>query len=358
MMSKLLHIVKIIINYFIRPKNWIAQLSIKFVGFGVVLTVGGVSFKAEVSKSFLEKYAPFIDTLSLGYQALSEVVFWIGILLIASGFILGLLAVYLIIKEGKNRDIALISASGFTNFNPTAAVDSLSSNEKNKTVPITFPTIDSRQRNSVLRDIAFYQRTIQERVYHKETKYAYICAIGSVPYLFALGTCFRDGHLPITHFEHERTKNKYHRLDDFPTNRALVSSFRGSVLTDFTVITADANGKIGVAISFSLKINDADIPEELRNHTLHLKLDGGYRFDNLPNEEEQARVASEISNIIAQLNKNADEVHLFISAQASLVLRLGTLYQQGVHGKLTVHHWDVSSNKYLWHLCILGDDVF
>ncbi|WP_017891062.1 SAVED domain-containing protein [Serratia sp. S4] len=356
-MNKLLFIIKIIFDYLVRPRNWLAMLAIKFISFGTMLTLGGVTFKADVSKSFLEEYLPFIDTLSFGYQALSTVIFGLGIVLIAGGFFLGLYTAYNIVKEGKKKNIALISASGFPNFNPSAALDSLPLQEKNKAILVSLPLIDSRKKNLILKDIAYYQRTIHDRILHKDTQYAYICAIGTVPYLFMIGAFFRDGHLPITLFEHDRTKNKFHRLNNFPTGRALALSYKDNAICDFSKIPANPQQKIGLAISFSLQINEVDLPKEFREHTLHITLNDGYRFDNLPNEDEQARIVSELSNIIAQLNKNAQEVHLFIAAQASLVIRLGTLYQQGVHGKLTVHHWDVATNDYPWSLSILGDDI-
>ncbi|MDH0196937.1 SAVED domain-containing protein, partial [Enterobacter cloacae] len=52
-----------------------------------------------------------------------------------------------------------------------------------------------------------------------------------------------------------------------------------------------------------------------------------------------------------------EEVHLFVSAQASVVVRLGALYQEGLHGAISIWHWNSIDNKYEWCLRVTGKDI-
>ncbi|WP_318351446.1 MULTISPECIES: SAVED domain-containing protein [Klebsiella pneumoniae complex] len=50
-------------------------------------------------------------------------------------------------------------------------------------------------------------------------------------------------------------------------------------------------------------------------------------------------------------------MHLFVSAQASVVLRLGTLYQEGLHGVINIWHWNSIANKYEWCIKVTSKNV-
>lgn len=106
-----------------------------------------------------------------------------------------------------------------------------------------------------------------------------------------------------------------------------------------------------------MEILEKDLPVEFIGHTLHVQLNTGFRFDNLPAEDEQEKIVKEISYIISELKKQADEVHLFVSAQASVVVRLGTLYQEGLHGVINIWHWNSIANQYEWHLKVTSKHI-
>ncbi|WP_332095084.1 SAVED domain-containing protein, partial [Klebsiella pneumoniae] len=76
-----------------------------------------------------------------------------------------------------------------------------------------------------------------------------------------------------------------------------------------------------------------------------------------PEEDEQEKIVRDLSYIISELKKQANEVHLFVSAQASVVLRLGTLYQEGLHGVINIWHWNSIANKYEWCIKVTSKNV-
>ena len=43
--------------------------------------------------------------------------------------------------------------------------------------------------------------------------------------------------------------------------------------------------------------------------------------------------------------------------QASVVVRLGTLYQEGLHGVISIWHWNSIANQYEWSLKFTGKDI-
>lgn len=54
---------------------------------------------------------------------------------------------------------------------------------------------------------------IKDRIQHHEATVAYVAALGSIPYLYMIGSSMRDGHLPLRLSDFDRNKNCFHLLD-------------------------------------------------------------------------------------------------------------------------------------------------
>lgn len=351
--ATLIYILKLIY----RPKDLLTRIGFGMFHGGLAGLAGGWGMNLILSERFLKEYINIADGISISYQKCTEIAMVISGVAAIAGLTLLFYCAYLAIRDLSKRDIALIRAYGFEDIDPHAAEKMLSTREKAKVLPVYFKSFDSRDKNKVTVDSYFIRKMIRERIQHSEASQAYVAALGSIPYLYMIGSFMRDGHLPLKIFDFERSKNAFHPLDDPPTEANLIKKYRGGEIEKSSIINSNAGNQIGLAISFTIDIQESDLPAGFADHTLHVQLDTGFRFDNLPAEDEQEFITKEISFIISELKKCANEVHLFISAQASFVVRLGSLYQEGLHGVINVWHWNSIQNKYEWYLKITGKEV-
>ncbi|WP_226093333.1 SAVED domain-containing protein [Dickeya oryzae] len=346
-----------LIKFIFRPKDQLSKLTLGLLSLGMTGLVGGWGGNIVFSEVFLKRYSDTIDGVSLTYQKYSDIAQIISLSFIVIGFILWCICVYLALRDLNKRDIALIRAYGFENTDPQAAERVLSSREKAKILPVDFKAFDSRDKNNNLSNASFIRQTIRERIHHTDATTAYVAALGSVPYLYMIGSFMTDGHLALKLFDFDRGKKVFHSLDAPPTNAEIVKRYNGQQISDSKYVPSNNGKVIGLAISFTMEILEKDLPAEFIGHTLHAQLNTGFRFDNLPEEEEQEKIVKSLSYIISELKKQADEVHLFVSAQASLIVRLGTLYQEGLHGAISIWHWNSIANHYEWCLKITSKSV-
>jgi len=351
--ATLIYLIKIVF----RPKDQLSKLTLGLLSLGMTGLVGGWTFNIAFSEIFIKRYSDVIDGVSVTYQKYSDVALIVSLVFIITGFILWCVCVFLSLRDLSKRDIALIRAYGFENIDPQAAERNLSFREKAKVLYVDFKAFDSRDKKNILSKASFIRQTIRERTHHNGAAIAYVAALGSVPYLYMVGSFMTDGHLPRKLFDFDRDKNSFHPLDAPPKNASLIKFYNGKEITDSKIVPSNNGRFIGLAISFTIEILEKDLPAQFIGHTLHAQLNTGFQFDNLPEEEEQEKIVNSLSYIISQLKKQADEVHLFLSAQASVVVRLGSLYQEGLHGAVTIWNWNPTANEYEWSLKVTGRDV-
>ncbi|WP_220982997.1 SAVED domain-containing protein [Klebsiella grimontii] len=350
-------IILYILKLIFRPKDILTRIGFGLFSGGLTASAGGWGMNLVFSEQLLKKYINIFDGISISYQKCSEAVLYIGIFASILGLLVLIYCIFLAVRDVQKRDIAFIRAYGFENIDPHAAEKMLSAREKVKTLPVDLKAFDSRDKSNVIEESTFIRRVIKDRIQHSEARVAYVAALGSIPYLYMIGSFMRDGHLPLKLSDFDRNRNCFELLDAPPTGAKLLKKFRGDIIGNSNVVSSNAENQIGLAISFTMDIQQSDLPVAFKDHTLHIQLDTGFKFDNLPSENEQESITKEISFIISELNKKSDEVHLFISAQASLVVRLGSLYQEGLHGAVYIWNWNSIKNEYEWNLRITGKEV-
>lgn len=351
--ATIVYLIKIIF----RPKDQLSRLTFGLLKIGMTGLVGGWGLNVLFSEPFLNKNIAIIDGLTFTYQKLSNLSTLFGVAFLVSGFFLWCICAYISLRDLNKRDIALIRAYGFENTDPQAAEKMLSLREKAKILHVDFKSFDSRDKNNNLSNANFIRQTIRERIHHTDATTAYVAALGSVPYLYMIGSFMTDGHLALKLFDFDRNKKAFHPLDAPPTNAEIVKLYNGQKINDSKCVPSNNRRVIGLAISFTMEILEKDLPAEFIGHTLHVQLNTGFRFDNLPEEDEQEKIVKSLSYIISELKKQADEVHLFVSAQASVVVRLGTLYQEGLHGAISIWQWNSIANKYDWCLKVTSNNI-
>ncbi|WP_318351670.1 hypothetical protein [Klebsiella pneumoniae] len=73
------------------------------------------------------------------------------------------------------------------------------------------------------------------------------------------------------------------------TNAKIVKFYNGQIIYDSKCVPSNNGNVIGLAISFTMEVLEKDLPAEFIGHTLHAQLNTGFRFDNLPEEDEQEK---------------------------------------------------------------------
>ncbi len=88
---------------------------------------------------------------------------------------------------------------------------------------------------------------------------------------------------------------------------------------------------------------------------MNTKLASGYRFD--ATESVQDEIVKELAHTITFLAKKANKVHLFICAQASVILKPGKLYQNNMSGVVIIHNYNSQQRNYNWAIDFNGVDA-
>ena len=235
-------------------------------------------------------------------------------------------------------------------MNDHIPIDAIPKSIRPKVTVLNFKKIDSYNPKAIITQYPFYSETIKQRVYHSETKTAYIAALGSIPYLYLIGTIFRNGHLPLQTLEHDRNRNKWHLLEPVGIKKSLRYRYANkSDRDEILQIMKNAHSEnLGIAISFTNKICPSELPEIIRDQTIAIDLNSTFEFDAIPCESEQDDVTNEIAHFLTSISKYTNRIHLFICAQASVVIKLGQLYQDGMMGNIVVHNYTPASKLYSW----------
>jgi len=311
------------------PKTAIAKY---LIGIGVILLAGG-SIYYQTAEHLLK------------YDNAGNI---IGYLFLIVGFVL-LIHRYITIK---NNAVTLAYGMGMENMDIHAPFEAIPKYERFDCIEINLQKIDSYNKNSVIENYNFNKILIFERIQNKNSKKVYIGALGSFPYLFLLGSLFRNAYSEVITLDFDRHKSKWHKLSAFSEKKENITHIL--MYEDMTIdekINELNNldiAEVGIALSYTFEVNKNAIPPQLQNHALFLKHSHGIGHDKLSNEEAQKALLKELSIYMATLWNNHKKIHLFISAQASMCINIGKIYMNNSHGVLVLHNYDNASKSYNW----------
>jgi len=311
------------------------------VATGVFILSGGFVFSAKYQNAAGE-------TLEISYDnALSWWLIGLGTVFCFAGLLVLVNRYYLF---GKTKDAILIYASGFQNQYPGPPVASLPLIDRFTATTIIFSIEDSYDTSEIILEYAYYKKLIANRQDYETAKTIYLAGLGSVPYLFSVGALFRDGHAIVTLLEHERTTG-WHTLKHFGEENPLIYLLNNQKIDlDAAILKIQANkhNQIALALSFTFDIVITQLPQGMGTNTLFLVPGSGSSYDAFSSENVQNKTMKLVAHTMQRLAAKADEVHLFIAAQSSVVMNLGRLYQNGAHGPLVIHNYDPDQKKYAW----------
>ncbi len=328
------------------------RLALAFIRSGTILLSGGLFFSF-TGTSITPEGGTITFTVTTGDIGL--LASGLGILLIFSGISLSRHH----FKSTQQKTKALFFFPAFSNLNTKEPIEALPTEERNSTEVITFKNFDSYDPKKIIEEYNFSRRRIEDRLDHQNIESAYIAALGSVPFIFLTGTLFRNGHIPTTTLEHDRTNDRWHLLDDLGGKRSVAYKYLDYDSRDAVIKALEDQrlDDIGMSISFTCDIKKRELPPFIRSRTINLSLDTENGYDVLPCEEVQKQIVKEICHFIATISKLTSKIHFFISAQSSVVFKIGRLYQDGMMGKVSVYNYDAKSKQYNWSIIFDGTEL-
>lgn len=201
--------------------------------------------------------------------------------------------------------------------------------------------IDSYSKDEVINNFRFNQELFKERIEHKNIENIYLAGLGSVPYLYLLGTLVRNGHILCEVLDYERNSKKWYRLPDIGNNLTHSLMYENKTIDKkIDEIIASESELIGVALSYTFQIYKESVPEGFEDNTLYLQHSGGFGNDKLSNKMSQKALIDELVVYIDRLKAANKKIHFFISAQASMCINLGARYQDMTIGEISVYNFN------------------
>lgn len=169
----------------------------------------------------------------------------------------------------------------------------------------------------------------------------FFAGLARVPCLFAMGTLFRSSAVDVEPLERFRNPDKWARLKLFKgagneyscdgTPKEMVSS----------------SGEIGVVISLTDEISIDQIPNDIRDHCVSIKLMPECKREAVSTLPDLHGFAKKFKSILDDCSKVANTIHLFVCAQSSVVFEMGRAYQEGMHCRILIHNF-TPGEGYSW----------
>ena len=189
---------------------------------------------------------------------------------------------------------------------------------------MNLPKINSYDKNAVIENYNFNKTLIQERVKNKNSKKVYVAALGSFPYLFLLGSLFKNAYSHINILDYDRHASGGGRWYKLPfsneesrtVHHELVVNSTMSIDERINELNDSSIQEVAIALSYTFGINKDAIPEDLKNNTLYLKHSLGIGHDKLSDEESQRELLKELSSYMATLWNNHEKRNSCLSSIA------------------------------------------
>lgn len=179
--------------------------------------------------------------------------------------------------------------------------------------------------------------------------------LAPVPFLFYAGVCITSRKQCKIVLDWDRHSGMWHEPSKPSQNLSFVIARPDSPVVE----------DLAIAMPLSASFGDAPIVRTVGEMPiLWLRLQNGASQDSLSSSFDQHRLAKEFYDVLAGLRgefPSLKNVHLFVAAQASFILRIGQQYSTSVHPPIQIYGFNASSNEYDWKLKIDGEseiDVF
>jgi len=276
---------------------------------------------------------------------------YVSIVFLIIGLIMLILKYFSYYKEY----VVLHYSRGMVRMNKNIPVEALAKIERlNARGYMLHENINSYNQKDVQDGYVYINEVFTNNTYHNGAKKVYIASLGSFPYLFLLGSGLRNAHIKSEVLEYYRIENsgKWARLKEYSDKEITHTLIDDDCTIDEKIkdIKSRAIDDIGIALSYSLPIEKSVLPKELKENTLMLShnLMG---IESLNCKTHQERICKDLINIFAKLTSDKKRnIHLFVSAQASMCINIGKFYMDNAHGTLILYNFENNSKTYNWSI--------
>lgn len=208
-------------------------------------------------------------------------------------------------------------------------------------------SIKNENLEIIFNDLKYSMRNIEEKTEQYNSRDIFFSGLARVPCLFFIGYSFRTGHSDsITLIEHCHQDDSWFMFNqiDEPDIDIIIKS-------DISNISEKIND-IAITIDFTSDIMKQELPIFLQNNIVKIKTTLGQTHNLIRSEKALKKVTEDIINQMILLNKKCNKLHLFISAQSSVVFELGRRYQDGMIGDIIVYNYNPIKKGYSWAISL------
>jgi hypothetical protein len=212
-------------------------------------------------------------------------------------------------------------------------------------------TIKNDNLDIMFNDLEHAKRIIEDRNEQYGTKDIFFAGIARVPCLFFIGYSFRNGHsdsITLIENSHEDGWFKLTKIDE-PNIDITIQSIGWNL----DKIVSD----IAVTIEFTSEIMINELPLYLQESITKIQPTVPQIHNLIKSEKALKRIVEKIVNHLVQLSKRCNRLHLFISAQSSIVFELGRRYQDGMIGNITIYQYVPPRKGYPWAISLTNGQL-
>jgi hypothetical protein len=218
-------------------------------------------------------------------------------------------------------------------------------------IPITL-SIKNENLETMFNDLQYSMKIIKEKTEQYNSRDIFFSGLAKVPCLFFIGYSFRTGHSnSISLIEHCHKDDSWFRFNQ--TDEPDIDI----IIQPNIFNTNEKFSDIAITIEFTSDIMKQELPIFLQNNIVKIKTTVGYIHNLIRSKMAIERITEKIINQMILLNKKCDRLHIFISAQSSVVFELGRRYQDGMIGNIIVYNYDPIKKGYSWAISLENKEI-
>lgn len=330
------------------------------IGYALLATGAGLLYHSYILLGLQFSFPENSFLSSLSVEKELGLIDGLGILLAIFGF--GIL-VHAYVKSHKALPTnTLFYFPGFNNMRPEKPIELLPKKFQKKSYDIHVAPFDSYDTESLINKLNFIQGIVEERYSRDGATTSYLASVGSIPFLYVLGTFFNNGYSKLYLADYYRSERKWEALNDFgevDQLPKLLYSFNQQDESKSEIlekVSALQGSSLNITISYTANITPESLPKKLQSEdVINIKLEQGYEYDAIQSQHAVFEIAKEIQHLMALASQQTDNIHLFICAQASFCTALGSLHQPNMLKNINVHNYNASSREYEWSIHLSGN---
>lgn len=273
----------------------------------------------------------------------------LALLVAVVGALLVCSQLYIIFKNARKTSRVLITGmnSGASNF-PDELISEMEKMDIRETIKLGLNENgdigdfikDSKEMFNAEQKVDIYKRFVLNDGCEK----LYLGGLHRTPLLVAYGSRFRANTKNIIFFDKVQKTDTWSLLEEENKKIELEVVQRQ--------VVPNLNGNIGIAIGFTFPVNEGQLPDEFKGHTLFISPNCETGHNLIMNQTNLLSVCHDIKVEVSRLSsiKGVEKIHFFLCVQSTLALAIGMKYQEGMHRNWVIHNYNGQKGTYDWSL--------